>query len=615
MYVLSQGGLLLIVLFIAACPGLRFLRLTGFEGDDPLERFVLSAACGFALITLGLLLLGMTGLFSPLLILVLPILLFVISIKEALYFVNAFISSVGSFRIRDTAQIALGIIFCGFVIINLLKALLPPHGPTDLFYYHLTLPKLFLAHEKLVTYPTFFPSFFPSNGELLFSLAFVLSGPIFANCIHFGFGLLTVLALYVYSRKYVSKAYALLPGMLFLTAPVVNSWGTMAYTANMVGVYVFLVCMLLLERSGKKGEIPVLGLLIGMALGTKYQAIPLLGFTIGGIGLLRCKDTGIIRTIAGALCIGVILASPWYIRNLLITGNPCFPILGDIFSSPFIRDEMTWGNDTSVSGALLSSIKRIAGDPLAPISFLFTYAWNSDDYQRFIGPFFLGLLPFSLFIRKSGIIRSLLFLTLGLCFFTPFLLRGNMRYAIILVICMSFLGGAVLQEVMVYARMAEKRALTVVLGVFIICLGLHCYHTKLSNGRVHAAVNPGLARSFLQVYERSFLPAQCANEKIPSGSKVLFHGTVRYYYFGFEPLNEYLRQTVIRYDHATDGKGIYTILANQGITHIVHDDLMHEKRRASHIFYEDDPRFIEFMTRHLRKLGSRNGMSIYALHP
>ena len=72
MYVLTQVSLLIVFFFIAACPGLKFVRIAGFRRDDALELFVVSAACGFALLTLGLLLLGMADLFVPLLIFLLP---------------------------------------------------------------------------------------------------------------------------------------------------------------------------------------------------------------------------------------------------------------------------------------------------------------------------------------------------------------------------------------------------------------------------------------------------------------------------------------------------------------------------------------------------------------
>src|SRR4030042_1385528 len=172
-YILTKVLLLIVLFFIGACSGMKFLRILGINKESNLELFVLSAASGFALISEGLLFLGMIGFFTPM--------------------------------------------------------------------------TLCLGHWAIVTNPTFFPSFFPSNGELLFSLASVIGGPVMVNLTHFGFALLTVMALYVYTQKYFERENALIPGVIYLTSPVINSWGTMAYTCNILGFYLLILSMLLME--------------------------------------------------------------------------------------------------------------------------------------------------------------------------------------------------------------------------------------------------------------------------------------------------------------------------------------------------------------------------------
>ena len=351
-YLLTKVLLLIILFFMAACSGMKCLRILDINKEDNLELFILSAASGFTLISEGLLFLGMIGFFTPMTICLLLISLFVMSAKEAKFFMTAFTSFLSHRGFSFSSYYLLTGTFCIFVIINILKALLPPHGPTDVLYYHMTIPKLYLEHGAIVTNPTFFPSFFPSNGELLFLLALVIGGPVMVNLTHFGFALLTVMSLYVYTQKYFERDHALIPGIIYLTSPVINSWGTMAYTCNILGFYLFILSMLLMEcnKETKVYNVALIGLTTGMALGLKYQAILLVGLLYIFFFIYKLKIwKKVSLSFSGSLLIGIVLVSPWFIRNYLITHNPFFPILNDIFFSPMLRPESLWENGTKAT--------------------------------------------------------------------------------------------------------------------------------------------------------------------------------------------------------------------------------------------------------------------------
>ena len=133
----------------------------------------------------------------------------------------------------------------------------------------------------------------------------------------------------------------------------------------------------------------------------------------------------------------------------------------------------------------------------------------------------------------------------------------------------------------------------------------------LSNKRILTALNPRLTPYFLRAFERSYRPAEFANQNFPPGSKVLFHGFARYFYFDFDPINDHLKQRVIIYDNAKNGEDILHILENHGITHIISQDVIPERARADTILYDQDYRFREFTRKYLKKIFSANGISIY----
>jgi len=615
-HVITKVSLVILLFFVAACPGLKFLRLLGINRRGVLEVFVLAAGCGFALTAEGLLLLGMTGLFTPVAVLLLPMVLFVLSAREALYFLKSFRSALAAFSFRLSAYSAVLAAFIIFIAINVLKALLPPHGPTDVLYYHMTLPKLYLAKGAIVTYPTFFPSFFPSNGEVLFALSLILGGPVLVNLTHFGFALLTVLALYACARKSFAKEYALLPGIFYLTAPVVNSWGTMAYTGNMLGFYLFLLFILMMEYNAETTwrEGIVWAVLAGMALGTKYQAIPVLGLIYLFFVLIRVKRwKRFLPLVLLSLIGGALLVSPWFVRNLLLTENPFFPILRDLFPSKMLWSETTWGVDTKGGHLLVAAIRDFVDNPVLPFTSLFSAAWEKDDFQRFMGPLFLGFAPAVFFVKRTPAKWPLIILTGLFCYLSAFVLRGNIRYVIILVILLSLLAGAAVQEMFLAAKKREHLFLSFFLIIVIGLYSLQNYHLMLSEKRILTSLNPQLTASFLRAFERSYRAAEFANQHLPEGAKVLFHGVFRYYYFNFEPLNDQRRQRAIIYDSAQNEMDILAIMRSHGITHIISEDVIPENARANTVLYDEDPRFVEFSRRYLEKIFSANGISIYRI--
>jgi len=616
-YVLTKLLLLALLFFMVSCSGMKFLRILGINKESNLELFVLSAASGFALISEGLLFLGMIGFFTPMTLCLLLFVLFVMSAKEAKFFLKAFIFYLYHRNFSFTSHHFLTGAFCIFVIVNILKALLPPHGPTDVLYYHMTIPKLFLGHGAIVTNPTFFPSFFPSNGELLFSLALVIGGPVLVNLTHFGFALLTVTALYVYTQKYFEREYALIPGIIYLTAPVINSWGTMAYTCNILGFYLLVVSMRLMEcdKESKVNEVAFLGLITGMALGIKYQAILLVGLLYLFFFIHKLKGWKKVSILFSAsLFIGIILVSPWFVRNYIITRNPFFPILNDIFSSKMIRPDSLWENGTNATELFSIAFVKLKENYFFPFSYLWSGAWGKeDDFQRFIGPLFLFFSPFIFSLKKTPLKWPLIFLIGVLSYLFLVFLNGNIRYVVILVIFLSLLCGAVGQRIMCFGKVIRYMCL----GFFVFFVTFYSfqnYNLMLSHKRILAAVNPKLTPDFLKAFEISYVPAAWANRNLPDDAKVLFHGFVRYFYFRFEPFNDHLSQKFINYDKAKNGEDILRGLRSQNFTHIISSDKIHENYRNDTIHYDEDPRFIDFKQKYLVKIFSANGISTYKIH-
>ncbi|MCD5390694.1 hypothetical protein LR007_02375 [candidate division NPL-UPA2 bacterium] len=98
--------------------------------------------------------------------------------------------------------------------IALIGALTPPLN-YDTLSYHLGVPKIYIRNHRIMYLPHQVYSNFPFTLQMLYTLSLLLKGDILAKLIHLSFGLLTVGAIYCFSRRYFSQKIALLAAAIF----------------------------------------------------------------------------------------------------------------------------------------------------------------------------------------------------------------------------------------------------------------------------------------------------------------------------------------------------------------------------------------------------------------
>lgn len=228
-------------------------------------------------------------------------------------------------------------------------ASLAPEIAWDAMVYHLRAPSLYLMEHKVYPVPEIFPSFFPFNGEMLLMLARALGGDPGARLLHVALwtacGAGTArLAGALWGPRAVSWALA-----LALTLPLGTVISSRAYVEFFLVLPVLAASRVLLAGNGRAlGGRPLLlvGLLAGAAAGTKYQ-----GGLVGAVLCLfalsraRVRGRGLVLLVAG----GCVAGAWWYLRNILWTGNPSYPLF---FGGPrwTPADMAGWRADASAWG-------------------------------------------------------------------------------------------------------------------------------------------------------------------------------------------------------------------------------------------------------------------------
>jgi hypothetical protein len=170
----------------------------------------------------------------------------------------------------------------------------------------------------------------PSNGEVFgLGLALPSHGDELMYLAPVAFGLLAVLAGALLGRQLVrgpdGAALGALGALAVVTAPIyfaqVDSMLTDLISAASV---VTAVALLVLARQTPERAAPLVGLAgvaLGLGVGSKYTAL-LPGLVVGVVGIFILRRSRSWWWIVPGL---VVLAAPWYLRNLFTTGNPLFP--------------------------------------------------------------------------------------------------------------------------------------------------------------------------------------------------------------------------------------------------------------------------------------------------
>jgi hypothetical protein len=359
--------------------------------------------------------------------------------------------------------IALLLLFAGYA----LRGLLPP-ADFDGLMYHLASVKLFLAHCGF--YHIYFnpQADFPLLTEMVFMAGLAFGNDILCKTMSFALGVMACGCIAVLCRRHCERPRLVVPALLvFLT--LTNT------IANLGNCYVdmpmavwMLLAVLLMElycESGLLRYAALAGIFGGMAMQTKIFGVIVLPLLFAQVFLVP-KKNGSRFTLASACAVflpALGLGLPWYIKSFVYNGT----VLA-IGHSAMVGQGL--GNPMGVAAGspaaywLINVFGRIAA---APWTFsLFAHQHQSDT----LGPLFIAVLPFLLFIEVPVRIRLLLayagiYLVEVLLVEMGFIQGGSsIRYSTLVMVLLS--------PVLVWtvSRMSGRPGLKRVLSLMVACM-------------------------------------------------------------------------------------------------------------------------------------------------
>ena len=254
-----------------------------------------------------------------------------------------------------------------------LNALTPPMM-SDEVRYHLPYALHFVEQGRIVPDLYLRFPFFTLNVNLLYSAALVFGDDVTPHFVHLLLGSLAGVAVYALAVPRFGRVTAFCAVLLFFVTPNFTRFAATAYID--LGLAAFVTSAIAcLDRARRRPAMDVCaGLAFGAALGTKYLALALLPLLVVWAAYRTQSGTQVARFTFAAVLSG----APWYVYNVIWTGNPVSPFAGEWFGVwPWTAEDIV--------GQMGHLAKR--GHDLSLVEFLsLPYNLLSDSWRFSIPP-------------------------------------------------------------------------------------------------------------------------------------------------------------------------------------------------------------------------------------
>jgi hypothetical protein len=394
---LADLALLVLTLVVAAAWGSRIGRRVGVVFEPGLERWALGAVLGLGLLGTVVFGLAVVGGLHRWLGYVVLLVLGLAALSE----IRAMGSWLGT-GLRRLRPAGIPWLWLYTVLIGLFSlglALLPPTG-WDALVYHLQGPRLYLEAHRLIAVPENLYLNWPAQVEMLFTWGMLLKGDTLAKLFHWAFWPLTAALLYALTRRAANPhagrwAVALWASVPFAAELAGVAYVDLALTAFVLGgVYAFLRW----TDSRSDGWLALSGLLIGLAVASKYTAATWLGL----LALLliyhawrhhRQPIAWIVGRTAGFVVVAGLVVTPWLVKNWFVTGNPIYPfVFGGVGWNSTREAWLTWPGH----GYSQNPLDYLALPWLATV----LGTSRTPAFDATIGPLLLCLVPLVFLFRR-----------------------------------------------------------------------------------------------------------------------------------------------------------------------------------------------------------------------
>lgn len=447
----------------------------------------------------------------------------------------------------------------------------------DSLAYHLAVPKLWLAagHSSRISF--IHHSNFPFTVDNLYIWGMSWGGQSGAKAFSVAFLVLGQLALFGFSRERYGKVAGWLSALAFATIPVVLWESGTAYIDVANGLYVGLgvvfACRALQTMSAGDRWLAII--MLGFGAGSKYtglQTIFAVGLVLLCAGFLKKRGAEGTR-LAFAIGLGALaLASPWYIKNAVVAGNPVYPFFferfggkdWDSFSAKIYTEEQQTfgvgkGEHGRNPGAIGHAVLGLAYQPGR-----YTNPGATDGQGFPVAAIGFAIVAAGLawcFSGKSQGFEGAVLAVVGISLLMWFFLSQQSRYVVPLSVPLAVLAGGALKRFKGGVVVAAAIGLQAAYSLFLIYTLRTQTQLQVISGKIPVADYLAMAVPFKE-------PSDYINENVKDGRVALYDEVFGYFldvpYFWATPGHS----TEIPYASLNSGKELVDRWREMGFTHV-----------------------------------------------
>jgi hypothetical protein len=508
--------------------------------------------------------------------------------------------------LRDSVASCRGQLSMGFVLIASVAIVVVPTAVPEIFYdalyYHLGLPLQYAMAGQIQWLPHVVHSAFPAYLDVLFGLCLGLGGPgvaKFFNLLLFIIGWGATVA-FVYEVLGDTRA-AVVGAVTVSTIPGVVVMSTMcAIDAALIGFAAMSALALArMQRSGATNLKPLIllaALSAGFVAGSKYTGLWLVGVLALSL-LVNQRPLAAIRPAVFFISMAILVASPWYVRNVIFIGDPIYPVLSGVLGNSDAR----WAierlqRDVPGSGLSWTSLTNLIVGLVENRDFFGAGAQPGLLIPLGVVALLLGALRVS-FLRPWAVAVTL--------YFVVWLSQANVvRYIYpIFPLCGLGVAWAVSRAFERVRYPAFVTAVLVMLAIAPLSQSIRTLDALYVGSEVAALASGTLSKDEYLSRRLAYYPAvQWLNAHVPPQAHVLYLGETRLLYLD-RPVkfSSAYDRTEIAHLLGPEAPPLFSQLRSLGVTHIVIHGREIERLRAA---YEYLPLSVEAEQRLRAALGS-----------
>lgn len=571
--------MLVIFILIIAISGLGkgIFRLFKYKSLTFYEDFFFSSALGLLSLAYLVLILGVLGLLNKIFLYPVIIFLFILSLYEwkiSLSKIRPKIQSAVPDRNLSTYVLLFILLF------NLLSNFLFSYAPAtgiEEQVNELALPKIYSDTGRIQNLAENSCSYYPQTVEMISTVLMILRGETAVKLFNYVLSVGLMILIYCIGCNFFNKYVGLLSAAIFYTMPIITSLAGVVNSDLGCSLYGILAILAFLKWREENYHIRWLwltGLLAGATMSIKYNAV----FVLFGLMLLllfteiierKVSVSTLFNEITVFFIIVIVICSPWFLRNYLLTGNPLYPV--SILGLPEHKTTAMYFNLMKIN----LNFKE------------YLFLLGNASFGKLIysgGPLLFAFAPIALFIREKRRITGPLVALAFICLLSgPVILRYfAWRYMAIIYIILCIPSAFTIIYLSEGNKVRQKIILTLIIASLVLPNLL--FSVYLGVKRLPLFLGFITKEEYLRKEIEYYPVIEYANQKLPQGRSVLLLGfapNVPQYYF---------KNKVFPWDSSMetqDIKSVFTIFKQKNIDYIfiLRDHFYITQNSCVHKFY------------------------------